>query len=103
MVDVKCDGCGRPFEYVDDGAYYCPTCDEKKGLMEAAADSPWLPEPTLDVVGEIAVWAVRFAKPKSHGAGCWEGHPECMVAVLLKALREGDYAGVTSHTAEGDL
>lgn len=22
-----CEGCGRPYEYVDDGALYCPDCD----------------------------------------------------------------------------
>lgn len=97
----RCTDCGASLEF-DDGAPFCLVCDERKGHISKATDAPWTPAPTLVVLEEIATWVMTGAEPKPHGAGCWREHPECMLSIALRAVAEGDYAGVSATTAGED-
>lgn len=96
----RCRDCGASLEY-DDGASFCLVCDERKGACGKAADSPWTPEPTLEVLTEIADWVTgrtedNGSPQRFHGPNCWREHPECKMSILFKAIKEGDFAGVGS-------
>ena len=61
------------------------TTEDTRSIQDQAADSPWTPEPTQEVLDEIASWVVHGADPKPHGSGCWREHPECMLSILFVA------------------